>query len=51
MESIEVPNPPYVQLPIISSVVADLLGRGVCESTSISATPTNCVMDRILGKI
>lgn len=51
MESIEVPNPPYVQLPIISSVVADLLGRGVCESTSISATPTNWVMDRILGKI
>ena len=46
-----VPNPPYVQLPIIKSVIEDLQGIGTCESTSISATPVNWVMDRILGKL
>lgn len=49
--SITVPNPPYVQLPIIQSVIEDLQGIGVCQSTSISATPVNWVMDRILGKL
>lgn len=49
--SIVVPNPPYVQLPIIRNVIEDLQGIGTCESTSISATPTNWVMDRILGKL
>ena len=45
-----VPNPPYVQLPIIRAVIEDLQGIGVCTCTSISATPVNWVMDRILGK-
>lgn len=49
-ERIEVPNPPYVQLPIIRSVIEHLQGIGICSCTSISATPTNWVMDRILGK-
>lgn len=49
-QSIIVPNPPYVQLPIITSVIRHLQGIGVCESTSVSATPINWVMDRILGK-
>ena len=49
--SVIVPNPPYVQLPIIKSVIEDLQGIGTCESTSISATPVNWVMDRILGKL
>lgn len=49
--SVIVPNPPYVQLPIIKSVIKDLQGIGTCESTSISATPVNWVMDRILGKL
>ena len=48
---IEVANPPYVQLPIIKSVIEDMQGYGACDCTSISATPTNWVMDRILGKI
>lgn len=48
---IEVENPPYVQLPIIRSVIEDLQGIGVCTCTSVSATPTNWVMDRILGKM
>jgi predicted dehydrogenase len=49
-QSIIVPNPPYVQLPIIRSVIEHLQGIGECESTSVSATPVNWVMDRILGK-
>jgi len=48
--SITVPNPPYVQLPIIRSVIEDLQGIGKCTATSVSATPVNWVMDRILGK-
>ena len=48
--SIVVPNPPYVQLPIIREVIEDLQGLGTCTCTSVSATPTNWVMDRILGK-
>lgn len=48
--SIVVPNPPYVQLPIIKSVIEHLQGLDVCECTSISGTPVNWVMDRILGK-
>lgn len=49
--SIVVPNPPYVQLPIIRSVIEHLQGIGICECTSVSATPVNWVIDRILGKL
>ncbi len=49
-EVIDVPNPTYVQYPIIKSVCEHLQGIGVCECTSVSATPVNWVMDRILGK-
>jgi predicted dehydrogenase len=48
--NIVVPNPPYVQLPIIKAVIEDLQGLSVCTCTSVSATPVNWVMDRILGK-
>jgi predicted dehydrogenase len=48
--SITVPNPPYVQLPIIRSVIENLQGLGLCNSTCFSATPVNWVLDRILGK-
>lgn len=48
--NIVVANPPYVQRPIIQAVVDDLLGKGKCKCTSMSATPVNWVMDRILGK-
>ena len=47
---IDVPNPPYVQLPIIEQVIRHLQGFNVCECTSVSATPTNWVLDRILRK-
>ena len=49
--SIIVPNPPYVQLPLIKAVTEDLQGFGACNCTSVSATPVNWVLDRILGKL
>lgn len=49
--NIVVSNPSYVQLPIIRSVIEDLQGFSVCNCTSVSATPVNWVMDRILGKL
>jgi len=51
MKEFTVPNPQYVQQPLIQSVVETLQGRGDCQCTALSATPTNWVMDRILGKI
>ena len=45
------PRPSCVQLPIIKSVIEDLQGFGLCTSTSISATPVNWVLDRVLGKL
>jgi len=49
-EAISVPNPPYVQFPIIKTVIEHLQGLAVCTCTSVSATPVNWAMDRILGK-
>lgn len=49
-QSITVPNPPYVQYPLIKTVIEHLQGISVCTCTSVSATPVNWVLDRILGK-
>ena len=49
-ENIMVENPPYVQYPLIKQVIEHLQGLSVCTCTSISATPVNWAMDRILGK-
>ena len=49
-ECITVPNPPYVQYPLIKTMIEDLQGLAVCTCTSVSATPVNWAMDRILGK-
>jgi predicted dehydrogenase len=48
---IEVPNPQYVQQPLIENIVHHLQKKDICTCNGISATPTNWVMDRILGKI
>lgn len=48
--NIVVSNPVHVQLPLIKAVVEDLQGLDTCSCTSVSATPVNWVMDRILGK-
>lgn len=50
-EELVIPNPPYVQFPLIKNVIEHLQGLSVCSCTSVSATPVNWVMDRILGKI
>lgn len=51
LQEFNIPNPEYVQLPMIKTVVETLQGINTCSSTSISATPVNWVMDRILKKI
>ena len=49
-QSITVPIPSYVQLPMIKHVIEHLQGIGHCDCTSISATPVNWVLDRVLWK-
>ncbi|MBN1302537.1 MAG: Gfo/Idh/MocA family oxidoreductase [Melioribacteraceae bacterium] len=43
--------PENIQLPLIETVVADLLGRGKCPSTGETGARTNKVLDKVLGKI
>lgn len=43
--------PVHVQLPMISSVVDELLGQGACPSRGDSAAHINWIMDKILGKL
>lgn len=50
-QEIVVPNPKFVQQPLIQSVVDHLLGVAECDCDGESATLTNWVMDRILDKI
>ncbi len=50
-QEIVVPNPEHVQLPLIRLVVEHLQGLSICECDSVSATPVNWVVDRILGKL
>ena len=50
IEEFAIPNPPHVQLPLIEQIVHTLQGIGTCDCDSFSATPTNWVMDKILGK-
>lgn len=46
----KVPNPTFVQMPLIQCVVDHLLRRGTCACDALSATTVNWVMDRVLGK-
>ena len=48
-ETIDLPDPPHVQQPLIQTVVNDLLGRGTCPSTGASAARTSAVMDAALA--
>ncbi|MCQ2066112.1 MAG: Gfo/Idh/MocA family oxidoreductase [Bacteroidaceae bacterium] len=47
----DIPNPQHVQFPLVQSVVDHLNGKKECSCDGISATTTNWVMDKILGKI
>lgn len=51
VERIQVDNPQHVQQPLIQSVVNHLRGKEICVCDGLSATTTNWVMDKILGKI
>ncbi len=42
-------NPPHVHQPLIQSVVDQLLGRGICESTGVSGARTSWVMDQCVA--
>jgi predicted dehydrogenase len=44
----ELPYPPHVAQPLIQTVVDDLLGRGTCPSTGVTARRTSRVMDKVL---
>ena len=46
MQLFDLPYPPHVAQPLIQTVVDDLLGRGECPSTGVSARRTSRVMDR-----
>lgn len=50
-EIIQINNPEHVQQPLIQAVVNHLLGKTICTCDGESATTTNWVMDKILGKI
>lgn len=50
IEYFDIANPEHVQLPLIENIVHALQGKAKCDSDCQSATPTNWVMDRILGK-
>ena len=50
IQQFDIPNPPHVQLPLIQNIVRTLQGIETCDCNCQSATPTNWVMDRILGK-
>ena len=43
----EVPNP--IQLPLVQTIVDELLGRGTCPSTGVSAARASRAMDQIVG--
>lgn len=50
-QTFDIPTGEHVQLPMIRSVVGALQGTDTCDCTSLSATPVNWVMDRMLKKI
>lgn len=47
---IVVENPQHVQVPLLKNIMDHLNGIDICTCNSVSATPTNWAIDRILGK-
>jgi len=43
------PRPAHVQQPLLQTVVDELLGRGTCPSTGVTAARTSWVLDRIIA--
>jgi predicted dehydrogenase len=48
VETFDYPKPEHVQQALIQTVVDELLGRGKCPSTGITASRTNKIIDEIL---
>ncbi len=51
VERFEIPHPEHIQMPLIQTIVDELLGMGTCPSTGRTGAMTNWVMDRVLGGI
>ena len=49
IQKIERPHPPTIQEPLITTIVAELLGHGKCPSTGETALRTARVMDTVLA--
>lgn len=45
--SFTISNPDHIQQPLIQTIVDELLGKGTCPSTGISASRTSWVMDKM----
>jgi predicted dehydrogenase len=41
--------PRHIQQPLIETIVADMLGHGICTSQGVSASRTNFILDQILS--
>ncbi len=50
-EEITAQNPEHIQYKLIEEVIHHLQGKSICTCDGTSATTTNWVMDKILGKI
>ena len=48
IETFDYPKPKHIQEPMIQTVVDELLNRGKCPSTGITASRTTKIMDKIL---
>jgi predicted dehydrogenase len=49
VETFEYPKPKHIQQAFIQTVVDELLGRGQCPGTGVTASRTTHVMDKILN--
>lgn len=50
VESFSSIQPEHIQMPLIQSIVSELLGEGNCPSTGKTAAVTSLVMDTITGR-
>jgi predicted dehydrogenase len=49
-EEFRIPRPEHVQQPLLQTVADELLGRGKCPSTGVTAARTSRIMDEILNR-
>lgn len=50
VEKFNLPPPVSIQQPLIQTIVDELLGKGKCPSTGLTASRTNWVMEEILNR-